>query len=230
MSKKSTAVQPKYWVWLLIALGILGVALLVHFTPLKGEIKEAMEWAKGVMQAHPVAGAAVFFAFSTLSPMLAFVSSSMLVPPANLVYGKPLTFLLLWAGWTTGTLVAFGIGRLAHPLLVKVGYEEKLKKYQQFISTKMKFWAVLLFCMAIPSEIPGYVFGSGKYPLWKFALAMGTAEAVYAMAIVLIGESLAKAEPVMLVVSAGALLVMIVIAGLLLRKFKKNKIGGIGAK
>ena len=97
------------------------------------------------MNAHPVMGAAVFFLFAATSAMLAFTSSVVLVPPANLVWGKLITFLLLWGGWIAGAIAAFGIGNVARPLLVRLGYHATLDKYQQFVSKRMKFWSVLLF-------------------------------------------------------------------------------------
>ena len=45
---------------------------------------------------------------------------------------------------------------------------DKLAKYRDYVSQRMKFWAVLLFCIAVPSEIPGYLFGSMHYPFRKF--------------------------------------------------------------
>jgi hypothetical protein len=27
------------------------------------------------------------------------------------------------------------------------------------VSKRMRFWTVVLFCIAVPSEIPGYLFG-----------------------------------------------------------------------
>jgi hypothetical protein len=72
-------------------------------------------------------------------------SSAALVPSANLVWGKPVTFLLLWGGWVTGAAIAFGIGNLARPLLIRLGYEKVLKKYQQLLSKRMRIWLVLLF-------------------------------------------------------------------------------------
>ena len=61
----------------------------------------------------------------------------------------------------------FGIENVARPLLVRLGYQETLEKYPQFVSKRMKFWAVLLFCFAVPSEVPGYLFGGLHYPFWK---------------------------------------------------------------
>lgn len=49
--------------------------------------------------------------------MVAFASSVVLVPSAILAWGKPVTFFLLWGRWIAGAAAAFGIGRLAGPLV-----------------------------------------------------------------------------------------------------------------
>lgn len=194
------------------------------FSPIAREgLDIAIDWAKTLMEGHRVAGAAVFFLFSALSAMLAFASSAILVAPANLVWGQPLTFLLLWGGWVAGAVVAYGIGRLAFPLLLRSGYQEKLKKYQDYASLRMGFWMVLLFCFAIPSEIPGYLFGSLHYPIGKFVAAIATAEAAYALGTVVAGETLLADTPFLFLAIFGLCVLIAVVAGRLLRAIQKNR-------
>lgn len=175
------------------------------------------------MSAHPVVGAAVFFLFAAISAMLAFTSSVVLVPPANLVWGKLITFLLLWGGWIAGAIAAFGIGNVARPLLVRLGYQNKLSKYQQFVSRRMKFWTTILSCIAVPSEIPGYVLGGLRYPFLKFLGAIAIAESIYAFGIVIAGQNLVTAKPVPLIIAIAALIIIATTARLLLQKLKKQK-------
>ena len=178
------------------------------------------------MKAHPVAGAAVFFLFSALSAMLVFTSSVVLVPPANLVWGKVVTYLLLLGGWVAGAMIAFGIGKVAGgPLLLRMGYKEKVEKYQHYVSKRMKFWAVLVFCLAVPSEVPGYLFGSMKYPFWKFIAAIAIAEAIYGLGIIIAGESLLEAKPGAVLIVIGAMAAVAVAAGFLLRRQRGRKAG-----
>lgn len=207
------------------------VALLLVFSPtFKDFVEQTTGWAKDIMNAHPVAGAVVFFLFSALSAMLAFASSAVLVPPASLVWGKLVTFLLLWCGWIAGAIAAFGIGKLARPLLVRMGYEDTLEKYEKFLSKRMKFWAVLLFCIAVPSEVPGYLFGGVHYPFLKFVAAIAIAEAIYAVGLVVVGESVAVAKPIPLLAAVGILLVIGVAAGLALRAARKRASGGLSSR
>jgi uncharacterized membrane protein YdjX (TVP38/TMEM64 family) len=232
MSKESLANKPGRAVWFWLALGAATLLLtsLFYSATFKNFVDEATGWAKDIMNAHPVMGAAVFFLFSAFSAMLAFTSSAVLVPPANLVWGKLVTFLLLWGGWIAGAIAAFGIGNLARPLLNHLGYKETLEEYQQFVSKRMKFWAVLLFCLAVPSEVPGYLFGGVHYPFLKFLAAIAIAESIYAFGLVVAGESLVAAQPFPLLATVGILIVIAVGAGLLLRALKKRKSGGMPSR
>jgi uncharacterized membrane protein YdjX (TVP38/TMEM64 family) len=228
MSKESLAHKPgrAVWFWLALGAAALLLAFLFYSATFRNFVEEATGWAQGIMNAHPVTGAAVFFVFSALSAMLAFASSAVLVPPATLVWGKFVTFLLLWGGWIAGAVAAFGIGSLARPLLIRLSYKDTLEAYQQFVSNRMKFWAVLLFCIAVPSEVPGYLFGGMHYPFLKFLAAIAMAEAIYAFGLIVAGESLVAAKPLPLLATVGILIVIGVGAGLLLRALKKGKSGG----
>jgi uncharacterized membrane protein YdjX (TVP38/TMEM64 family) len=208
--------------WAVVGCIGLGAAFLV-LTPSVGEgIDRAIAWAEQQMERHRLAGAAVFFVFSALSAMLAFASSAILVPPATLVWGQPVTFLLLWGGWLVGAIAAYGIGRLAFPLLRHSGYQEKLEKYQDYVSRRMSFWMVLLFCIAIPSEIPSYLFGSLRYPFWKFLAAMATAEMGYALGIVIAGEGLLIDKPFFVLAVIAVAVAVALLAGWVLRANKKH--------
>lgn len=213
--------------WLIVGGAAALLAILVWSPAFQNALDALTDWVEEVMEEYPLAGAAVFFMFSALSAMLAFASSAVLVPAANLAWGKAVTFLLLWGGWLAGAIAAFGIGRLARPLLIHTGYEDKLEKYQQYVSQRMKFWAVLLVCVAIPSEIPGYLFGSMRYPFPKFLLAIAIAESGYALGVVIAGESLLVDKPLPFLVAIGLLVVVAVAAGLLLRGVKKRRLGGL---
>ncbi len=209
---------------------VLLLTLLLYSATFKNFVDKATDWAQVIMNAHPVLGAVVFFLFAAISSMLAFTSSVVLVPPANLVWGKVVTFLLLWGGWIAGSIVAFGIGNVARPLLVHLGYQKTLDEYQQFASKRMKFWAVLLFCFAAPSEIPGYLFGGLHYPFLKFLGAIAISESIYAFGIVIAGENLLAAKPFPLLATAATLIVIGAGAGLLLRTLKKRKLGGMSSR
>lgn len=207
--------------WLAIVLPIALFGFFVFSDTAKGWVEAATDWASEVMSDHPVSGGIVFFVFAAVSAMLAFASSVVLVPPAVEAWGKPVTFVLLWGGYMAGAAVAYGIGLLAHPLVVRMGYGKKLAEYKQFASKRMKFWTVLLFCFAVPSELPAYLFGGVHYPFWKFFAAMGIAEAVYGIGVVVAGESLLDANPTQVIITVVVLAAILGVAGWKLREQRK---------
>jgi uncharacterized membrane protein YdjX (TVP38/TMEM64 family) len=211
------------WLWVAVGAAALLLAALLYSGTVKEYVDAATDWAKDTMNAHPLAGGLIFFAFAALSAMLAFASAVVLVPPANLVWGQPITFLLLWGGWLAGAAAAYGIGRLARPLLVRVGYGAKLQKYEKFVGRRMNFWTVLMLCIAVPSEVPGYLCGGAHYSFLKFIAAMAIAEAIYALGATIAGETLLDAEPLPLLAAIGILIVIAALAGALLRSLKKRK-------
>jgi uncharacterized membrane protein YdjX (TVP38/TMEM64 family) len=224
MSKKSlTKRGSALWFWFALGAIILLLTLLLYSATFRNFVDKTTDWARVIMDAHPIMGAAVFFLFAATSAMFAFTSSVVLVPPANLVWGKLITFLLLWGGWIAGAIAAFGIGSVARPLLVRLGYQETFDRYQQFVSKRMKFWAVLVFCFAVPSEVPGYLFGGLHYPFLKFLGAIAIVESIYAFGIVIAGENLVAAKPFSLLTTVAILIVIGVAARLLLRRLKKRK-------
>ena len=164
------------WFWVALVAAVALVAFLLFSPTFKEWIEGVAAWAEGIMRAHPVAGGVVFFVLSAISALLAFASSVLLVPPANEVWGKPVTFLLLWGGWTAGAIGAFFIGYFARSLLLRLVSEADLEKYEKLASKRMKLWAAMLLCLAVPSELPGYLFGGLHYPFWKFLAAISIAE------------------------------------------------------
>jgi uncharacterized membrane protein YdjX (TVP38/TMEM64 family) len=215
----------RYRFWLVVGAAILGLVLLLQSATFKVFLDRVVHWAEAVMNTHPVWGGVVFLLFSALSAMLAFTSTVVLVPPASQAWGNFVTFFLLWGGWTLGAIAAFGIGRSAGPLLMRLGYKEKLEKYQEYVSTRMKFWMVLIFCLAVPSEIPGYLFGWMKYPFRRFIVAIGIAEAIYAVGVIVAGEKLLKAETGPLVLILTAMAAVAGVAGYALRRIKRQSDG-----
>lgn len=216
--------KPKHPGWLFLGLGafVLLFLALFHTAEFKEVVAEANRWAIKTMNAHPVSGAAVFFLFSALSAMLAFASTAVLVPPAILAWGKLLTFLLLWSGWIAGAMTAYFIGRLARPLLDRLGYEKHLEQYERFVSKQMSFWTVFGFCLAVPSEVPGYLFGNMRYPFAKFIGAIALVEGLYAVGTLIAGKSLLSAEFAPAMGAFGVLILMIVGASLWFRSYKRK--------
>lgn len=144
--------------------------------------------AEPVIAAHPWWGALIFSLLAAVSAMLAFFSSAILVPLAIDVWGQGATIGLLWVGWWLGGLGGYAVGRwLGRPLIQAMTGGERLNRYQT-ISRQAPFHMILLFQLALPSEVPGYVLGTLRYRLATYLLALALAELPYALGTVYLGE------------------------------------------
>ncbi len=185
---------------------VVGLFVLAfNVAPFKDFFYTLIFWTEELMNSQPLLGALVFLLLSAFSAILAFASTVPLVPSALLAWGAPLTFLLLLTGWLMGSVLAYWIGlRFARPNITIFITHEKLNHYEQFISQKTNFWIILLFCLAVPSEIPGYVLGTMRYSFRRFMIAMFIAEGIYGIGILLIAQnildqSLASIVPLILI-------------------------------
>lgn len=194
---------------ILVCIAILAFALFLVSDEIKAALYTAIFWIEGAIMSQPVLGAIAFFIFSAISAMLAFASTVLLIPSAILVWGMPLTFLLLLGGWIVGAIFTYWIGsRFARPTLAFFATEEKLSYYEHLVSQETRFWMILLFCLAVPSEIPGFILGAMRYDFAKFVLAVIIAEAVYALGSVLIAQNILDKE---ILPTGGVLLILIVL-------------------
>jgi uncharacterized membrane protein YdjX (TVP38/TMEM64 family) len=69
-----------------------------------------------------------------------------------------------------------------------------LNRVERRIRPGTPFHLILLFQLALPSEIPGYVLGLAKYPFGKFVLALALAELPYTIAAVYLGAGFVDAQ------------------------------------
>ena len=208
--------------WVGIALVVLIVAVLLDSESLSNFSDQVLAEMKALVIAHPVAGALTFFVFSALSSILALLSSAVMVPPATEAWGKPIAFLILWGGWLAGAAATYGLGRLARPLVIRMGYEEQLERYQHLARQRLRFWHVLLFCLALPTEIPGYVFGGMRYPFWRFFAASAISEGTYAAGTVVAVREVLDGRPGHLIVTVGLLATAAIAAGFAYRAARKR--------
>ena len=197
---------------LLIAL-VGGLIALGRSDSLHRELLDVLEATKGVIAAHPVAGPLAFIALSALSALLAFVSSAVLVPAAVYAWGAPLTMLMLWIGWTLGGVLAYTLAlSFGRPVLRWIVANETLSRHQHLLEKRPRFATVLLFQLALPSEIPGYLLGLARYPLTRYLGALMLAELPYAVGTVLLGVGFVQRDTATLVavcmVGAVALVVL----------------------
>ena len=184
------------------------VAIVASLGALHDVLLRVLAEAQSVIAQHPVLGALLFVTLAAISAMLAFVSSAVLVPVAVYVWGAGLCAALLWGGWILGGLCAYGIGRwLGQSVVARLTSRQTLAHYQDRLSKRAPFGLVLLFQLALPSEIPGYVLGMANYPLARYLLALAIAELPYVMGTVFLGTSLLQRRmPLLLSVGAASIL------------------------
>jgi len=185
---------------LLVAL-VAGLILLTQSDTLHEGIVGLFEAARAIIVQYPVAGPLAFLALAALSAMLGFFSSAVLVPAAVYAWGATVTMLLLWIGWTIGGIVAHSLARyLGRPVLRWLVPEAALGRYEKLLEKRPRFSTVLLFQMAFPSEIVGYLMGLIRYPLAKFVGALVIAELPWVVGTVLLGVGFVRRDTLTLVV------------------------------
>ncbi|HLA40789.1 MAG TPA: VTT domain-containing protein, partial [Candidatus Glassbacteria bacterium] len=97
---------------------------------------------------------------------------------------------LLWVGWIVGGVFAYTISRyLGRPVVKALGPGPAFERYENRISRHASFGLVLLFQLAVPSEVPGYLLGLAGYKFWKYLVALALAELPYAVATIYLGAS-----------------------------------------
>jgi uncharacterized membrane protein YdjX (TVP38/TMEM64 family) len=172
---------------LLVAL-VAALVAVGRSDTLHRELLDVLDASRNIIAAHPVGGAIVFIGLAALSAMLGFVSSAVLVPAAVYAWGAAWTGVMLWIGWTLGGLVAYTLAAtLGRPVLRWIVAGEALRRYKPLLDKRPSFGSVLLFQLALPSEIPGYLLGLARYPLPRYLAALMLAELPYAIGTVLLG-------------------------------------------
>ena len=164
-------------------------------------------------------GLALFALLSAISAIAFFFSSAVLVPVATHTWGRPATILLLWASWLVGAVVSYLIGRHPGRRLAKwLVPERRLDRYERAISSRSNFRLVLLFQLAVPSEVPGYVLGAVRYHFGKYLAARAVAEAPFAVGAVLLGDTFVNRQYGLLAAVAATGLLISAVALYLLHK------------
>lgn len=211
---------------LVLVLFVAGLIALGRSETLHRELIGVLDAAKAVIAAHPVGGAALFLLLSALSAMLGFVSSAVLVPAAVYTWGPALTMVMLWLGWTLGGVFAYTLAyAFGRPLLSWILGPKKLRHYQHFLAKRPTFMSVLLFQLALPSEIPGYLLGLARYPMLKYLAALMIAELPYAVGTVMLGQGFVERDTATLVaVCVIGAVALVVLAQLFKRSRSTNEV------
>jgi uncharacterized membrane protein YdjX (TVP38/TMEM64 family) len=182
---------PAAWKRVLI-LGLLlaAVAAIASSDALYSSLLRVVAVVGKMSTERPILGAALFILLSAASAMLAFVSSAALVPVALFAWGKTLCALFLWVGWILGGTAAYTLGRaFGRPMVKRLLSEATFARYEDRIPRQAPFGLVLLFQLALPSEMPGYLLGLARYPFTKYLASLMLAELPYAVGTVYLGAS-----------------------------------------
>ena len=173
--------------FLLLVVVATGVAATA---PLHRAVLAGIAAAEPVIRQHALAGAIVFVVLSALSAIAFFFSTAVLTPVAVEAFGPVTTLCLLWLGWVLGGMAAFAIGRRFGARVVSWFIDPiRLRDYERRAKRLVSFRHVLLFQLAVPSEIPGYVLGLAGCRFRTFVIAMAIGELPFAAGAVYLGES-----------------------------------------
>ena len=169
---------------------------------------------------YQVLSVAVFVALSALSAIFSPFSSLPLVPVAIMIWGNSLTAILLLVGWAIGGTVTYFAGYyVGYPLVNRLTSFKKINHYRQKIPQNAEFWLILLFRLAMPAEIPGYVLGIMRYDFSKYILATVLAELPFAVIASYAGNALIENKPWVFV---GFIIVTAVFIGLMFYLMNKK--------
>lgn len=212
---------------LVVFLLCAALALVASSDALHSLLLRAVAVVGEFMTERPLLGAGLFVLLAAASAMLAFFSSALLVPVVVYTWGKAFCMLALWVGWTLGGMVSYGIGRsLGRPVVQWLLSSASLSRYEDRISKRTPAGLVLLFQLALPSEVPGYLLGLARYPFGRYLVTLMLAELPYAVGTVYLGASFLDRQLAVLlgVGAAGALLMAL--AFLLLHKRLRTETAG----
>lgn len=197
------------------------IALVLFFsTVLQDVLFDSMDFLGGYLKENKVLGIILFFIFSAVSVLLSPFTSVPFAPSAIMAWGNFLTFLILFLGWVTGGIFAYLIGSFSREKIIRrfISFE-KMERYKKRISPRTQFWLVLLFRLAIPSEIAGYTLGIIRYQFKKYLLATFLAELPFAFFVIYSSSVFLSGK---FLLFAGILLAGAAVFFLLYRAFNKN--------
>ena len=204
-------VAPRRLVLLLLVVAVAG--LVVASAPLHGALTRAVAAGEAFMARAPLAGAVVFVGLTALSAMIAFFSTGLLAPVAIATWGPFTTFVLLWVGWLAGGAVSYAVGRyLGRGVAGLLVGSETLDHWERTLRDRSHVTHLLVFQLAMPSEILGYALGIVRYSFLTYIGVLSLTEIPYALAIVYLGESFLAGDAVRFVAIGAA--VVVVSAGL----------------
>ena len=191
---------------LVVAAALLALAGWVASSDaLRQWMNEILTVAEEIVRRHPNAGMLTFVALAAVSAILAFFSSAVIVPLGVKAWGETSTCFLLWLGWLLGGALTYSVGRfLGRGTIRLLVSEERVAWYEERVGKRLRFPTVLLFQLALPSEIPGYVLGTLRYPFTRYLLALALAELPFAIGATYLGWTFLRGSYILLLVAGAA--------------------------
>jgi len=169
------------------------IGLAVFISGIHARLLDVLGLVQSLAADHPVLAAVLAVLFAAASAMLVFVSSAAIAPFMVYTWGPTVALILLWSGWLLGGACSYGIGRLlGRPVVQQLAPPRLIARYERWITTRMAFGLVVLFQLALPSEVPGYLLGLVRYSFPRYLLALALAELPYAAATVLLGTGVVE--------------------------------------
>jgi uncharacterized membrane protein YdjX (TVP38/TMEM64 family) len=203
----------------ILSLLAIGLAALASSDSLHALLIRVLAASEVLIAGHPVLGAVLFVAFAAVSAVLVFASAAVFLPLAVFTWGEPLTILLLWIGWILGGACSYAVGRFLGRAVAKwLTAEALLHRLEGRVGPATPFGLVLLFQLALPSEVPGLVLGLVRYSFPRYLLALGVVELLYALAVVHLGASFVERQAGIVLVIGIALALFSAVAFNQLRK------------
>lgn len=185
---RKAAAWPRAHLGALLA-ALLLILLLASSATLQGLLVAGIERPAELLADHPLLGGAAFVLLAALSAMLSLFSSVPLVPFAVLAWGEEVTAGALFTGWVLGGVASYLVGVTLHRRVAKSRIYDRVLFYRRQLRRHgAEFSVVLLFRVAIPAEIPGYVLGMLRYDFWKYLAATALAELPMALGAVYAGR------------------------------------------
>lgn len=175
----------------LLVVFIAAVLAITTSDVLHDAFVDVLTIAERLMRTYPRAGRVLFVALSAVSAMLSFFSSSALVPVGVYVWGPLQTMLMLWSGGVMGGIGGYWMARtLGRRIVKRLVAEAPFRRYETFFRTRAHWRTVLLFRVALQSELPSYVLGVLRYPFPRYVPMIMLGELPFVLFAVYLGETL----------------------------------------
>lgn len=208
-------------------IGILLILVAIFIFAISFQIQSFVEVSfttlKNFIELHLVSGLLIFIGLSALSAMLSPFSVVPFIPAAILVWGPVSTMGIILLGWVLGGMVSFALARyLGRPILRKFMSFEVIDRYLKQLPEKLEFELIMVFRLALPSEIPGYTIGLTQFPFQKYLLATILSEIPFAVISVYASEAFLEKQYIPLVMWIIVATLIIGIMFNVLRKLLKH--------